>query len=328
MKRDIDKNSPLLSVIVPVYNVEKYLECCIKSILNQTYKNIEVLLIDDGSTDDSGMICERWALRDERIKVFHKPNGGLSSARNYGLNRVNGELIGFVDSDDYILPSMYEELISLLSEYGCSVSLCAYNVQYDNMRRAVSLDLDKKKTCIEGRYVLDSMVFGKPYKFTYSVWKFLYKSEAINNIRFDEGKLYEDTTFDLQVLKDIKKVAITFNPLYVYRMRKDSIMNLKLEKRNILDLIQYERAYYNYYLIEREDNIFKKAQIGIVGEMLTYGIIVLKEHSKEKFEIISLIKEIIVGFEVKPIESISNPKVFLKWTYFLIGYRLTKIFGL
>ena len=105
---------PLVSVIVPVYNVEKYLEKCVYSLLQQTYKNIEIILVNDGSTDESGKMCENLAQEDDRIKVFHKKNGGLSDARNYGVERATGEYIGFVDSDDYVHERMYEKLLSAI----------------------------------------------------------------------------------------------------------------------------------------------------------------------------------------------------------------------
>ena len=111
----------LISVIVPVYNIEKYIERCVRSICVQTYKNLEILLVDDGSTDGSGEICERLAKEDERIRVFHKENGGSSSARNLGIREAKGEYLGFIDSDDYIEPDMYELLAEGIGKYGLEI---------------------------------------------------------------------------------------------------------------------------------------------------------------------------------------------------------------
>ncbi len=116
----------LISIIVPVYNVEQYLEKCVKSIIRQTYKNIEIILIDDGATDSSGKICDKLKLKDNRIKVIHKENGGLSDARNAGLKVAKGEYIGFVDSDDYIKEDMFETLYNLNKKYNSEISIVSY----------------------------------------------------------------------------------------------------------------------------------------------------------------------------------------------------------
>ena len=125
-------NEPLISVIVPVYNVEKYLENCVNTLVKQTYRNIEILLINDGSTDKSGWLCEELAQKDERIKVFHKPNGGLSDARNYGVEKANGEYIGFVDSDDYVHELMYEKLLNAIITSNADMSECTVTRVYKN----------------------------------------------------------------------------------------------------------------------------------------------------------------------------------------------------
>lgn len=116
----------LLSVIVPVYNSEKYLDECITSILNQTYRNLECLLIDDGSTDRSGEICDKYAVKDSRVRVFHIPNGGVCNARNYGLERINGRFLAFADNDDGMEPEMYSELIKVIEEKNVDVAICNF----------------------------------------------------------------------------------------------------------------------------------------------------------------------------------------------------------
>ena len=126
------KNIDLISIIIPVYNVEQYLSRCIDSVINQTYKNLEIILIDDGSTDDSGEICDEYALKDNRIKVMHKQNGGVSSARNEGLDISKGNYIGFIDSDDFIEKDMYEFLYDLLTKNNCDISCCNKFIFKDN----------------------------------------------------------------------------------------------------------------------------------------------------------------------------------------------------
>ena len=124
--------SKLISVIVPVYNVEKYLEKCVSSIVNQTYKNLEIMLVDDGSTDSSGKMCDEFAKKDDRIKVIHKPNGGLSDARNSALKIAKGDYIGFVDSDDYIADDMFETLCDLMEDNNSDISIVSFYEIYNN----------------------------------------------------------------------------------------------------------------------------------------------------------------------------------------------------
>ena len=128
-------NNELISIIVPVYKVEKYLEKCVKSILKQTYTNLEIILVDDGSPDNSGKMCDELAKVDDRIKVYHKKNGGLSDARNYGVERANGEYIGFVDSDDYIHECMYEKLYEAIKKSGTLIVECGVTRVYKNKER-------------------------------------------------------------------------------------------------------------------------------------------------------------------------------------------------
>ena len=121
----LEKSNPFISIVVPIYNVEKYLKKCVESILNQTYKNFELILVDDGSPDRCGEICEDLKKKDLRIRVIHKENGGLSSARNAGIDVAKGEYIGFVDSDDYIEPFMYEKLVNAVVKDNCLLSVCS-----------------------------------------------------------------------------------------------------------------------------------------------------------------------------------------------------------
>ena len=122
----------LISVIVPVYNVEKYLEKCIDSICNQTYRNLEIILVNDGSTDKSGILCDKFKIKDSRIIVIHKENGGLSDARNAGIDIANGEVLGFVDSDDYIMPEMYEKMLNIMYANDLDIVQCGYKKVYEN----------------------------------------------------------------------------------------------------------------------------------------------------------------------------------------------------
>ena len=212
----------LISVIVPVYNVEKYLPRCIDSILKQTYKNIEILLIDDGSTDMSPLICDRYASKFKNISVYHKKNGGISSARNYGLDRISkkSNYIAFVDSDDFINPKMYEILYDNLTEYNCDIPVCNFSKVYD-------------ENCVENISNNITTVTMKEYMNSYFddffrtnvVWNKLYKVGRVKDIRFKEGKIYEDIFYSPQVICKANKIVINESNLYYYYQRQGSILN-------------------------------------------------------------------------------------------------------
>lgn len=204
----------LLSIIVPVYKVEKYLPRCLDSILAQTYKNLEVLLIDDGSPDNSGAICDEYASRDNRIRVFHKENNGVSSARNLGLKEAKGEYIGFVDSDDFIASEMYAVLVANLEEHDADISICGF-VQEDTsgvFHRyfkediTINLSTDEQIECLlENRY------------YRCSIWDRIFKKEVLNNVSFHKDiKIYEDMLFDYEAIKNSQKAVYTSTPYYYY----------------------------------------------------------------------------------------------------------------
>ncbi len=209
-----------VSVIVPVYNMEKYLERCVDSILAQTYANLEVILVDDGSADSSGAICDSYAERDNRIRVVHKANSGLSSARNAGLDIALGDYIGFVDSDDYISPEMYQLLASALDKSDCEIANVMYVRVDENgatMPSKVPHNTDKE---ISAEQFLRELML---HTGDVSVWSKLFKKEIFDNVRFPEGKLNEDLIFMLDVFKRVNKVAFVAKVGYFYFTRSGSI---------------------------------------------------------------------------------------------------------
>lgn len=222
----------MISVIVPVYNVEKYLERCVKSIAAQTYKDLEILLIDDGSTDKSGKMCDDFQQTDSRIKAFHKQNGGLSDARNYGIEHSAGEFISFVDSDDYIDEKMLETLHRLITENDADLAVCsAMDVFEDKevtqVKEIKEFNLNKVESY---KYMLRGD--GIP-----SACNKLYKRQTVGNVRFPVGKLYEDGFFTPQILKRVEKTAVTSKPMYYYFRRADSITTKPFRKGD-LDVIE------------------------------------------------------------------------------------------
>ena len=219
-----------VSIIVPVYNVEVYLERCVKSIINQTYTNIEILLVDDGSTDKSGILCDELAECDERIAVFHKENGGLSDARNNGIDRAAGEYLLFVDSDDYIHPQMVEALYRAQSQTGADLVTCDYTRELDDISK------------IQDYSSLDVKSFGRDEAMNnvslngihVMAWNKLYKKKLFENIRYPKGRIHEDEWILHHLLWECEKVAVISEKLYFYTYRDDSIIG-QFSIRNIED---------------------------------------------------------------------------------------------
>ena len=206
----------LISIIVPVYNVEQYLEKCINSIINQTYKNLEIILVDDGATDNSGKMCDELAKTDNRIKVYHKENGGLSDARNYGVERAIGEYIGFVDSDDYIDEEMYEKLYGAIKKEDVDVAECNFKFIYTNRVSNYTEDnyyLVMNRDEYIKEYIIMNKLFG-------SACTKLIRSDLAKKIKFPKGKLYEDSFYSLELMKKAKNFVIFDSPYYNYVMRE------------------------------------------------------------------------------------------------------------
>ena len=231
----------LISIIVPVYNVEKYLEKCINSIINQTYKNLDIILINDGSTDNSGKVCDKFKSKDSRIKVIHKENGGLSDARNAGLKIANGEYIGFVDSDDYIAPDMFETLYNLTQKYNAEISIVSfyeiYNTKTIGVRDSRQLQQMNKIEAIK-ELLLDSKI--QSY-----AWNKLFKKNLFENLKFPTDKNFEDIATTLLLFEKANKIVLFEDPKYYYLRRDDSIVGVRNYKtyKDYLDVI-YNKYFY------------------------------------------------------------------------------------
>lgn len=210
----------MISVIVPVYKVEAYLDKCISSIVRQTYTNLEIILVDDGSPDRSGEICDRWAAKDDRIRVIHQENAGGGTARNVALDAARGELIAFVDSDDYIAPDMYEHLYGLLNQ-GADIAECAHmDVLDDNAIFEGAGSLVRSYTAQEAmaEHIQDRI-------FRQLIWNKLYRRELIGDIRFPVGKKIDDEFFTYQVIGSARTLIRSEKICYAYRQQETSVMH-------------------------------------------------------------------------------------------------------
>lgn len=206
----------MISVIVPVYNVEPYLRKCLDSVIDQTYRDIEILVIDDGSTDGCGRICDEYAERDERVKVFHTENRGLSCARNLGLDEAQGEWIGFVDSDDWIEPDMYECLLSRALETGADVVECGYYNEHKNE----IITNKRKDLLLSGQEAVSALLRGE---LSNSVWNKLWKKKCFSSVRFPPGRVFEDVATTYLVFYTAELVVTAVDCKYHYYWREFSL---------------------------------------------------------------------------------------------------------
>ncbi len=213
-----------VSVIIPVYNVEKYLEKCLNSVINQTYKDLEILLIDDGSTDKSPEICDEYSEKDSRIKVIHKENGGLSDARNTALDIMTGEYLTFVDSDDYIAVDAIETLLDALKRNGADLAVGNMTSFYEDGHTEKLYFPTEKETVLIGEDLFSMLSIP-------CAQNRLYKSGLYSEIRFPYGKLYEDLFVFHKVLSNVKCCVLTGKPTYFYFVRQGSIMHSKYNIR-------------------------------------------------------------------------------------------------
>lgn len=214
-----NENNYRISIVVPVYNAEKYLKKCVDSILNQTHKNLELLLVDDGSTDKSLSIMKSYENKDQRVKVFHKQNGGQGSARNLALNNVTGDFIGFVDSDDYIKNDMYEKLLKCIIDYNADISVCGVVNDHLIMKKEFKY-YNGIKVFSTSDEILDSY-FKYPYLGD-TCWNKLYKADLWENIRFPEIKSREDIAILYKIYFSCKKIVRMGDCKYIQYIRPGS----------------------------------------------------------------------------------------------------------
>ena len=225
------RSDKLISIIVPVYNVEKYLKKCVYSILNQSYKNLEVILVNDGSTDNSGKICDELSREDSRINVYHKDNGGLSDARNYGVAKANGEYVGFVDSDDYIDQYMYENLYKAIRKYNTQIAECGITRVYKNNKLRPHYDGEEYSLVVDREgylkeYLENRKVYGA------AVCKLL-SIDLAKVLKFPDGKVYEDVFYTLELLKKVDKYTLISGNYYYYYIRGNSITTKTFSSRDM-----------------------------------------------------------------------------------------------
>lgn len=241
----------MISVIIPVYNVERYLERCLESVRKQTYTDLEIILVDDGSTDRSYEICQKYHRMDARIKLYQQENQGASAARNYGLEQATGSYIGFVDADDWIEENMYERLFQVMQEEDAQISCCAFRwVEKDRIidhatgEKKVYQDIEMFNTYITGK---------QGCMLSPAVWNRLYKREIFDGIRFTEGRMFEDKEMTCMTLVRCTRGVYINEALYNYVQHEESVSHGEITEKYIDDLIYMNRVqnqYVDRYLTE------------------------------------------------------------------------------
>ena len=244
-------SNPLISIIVPIWNVEKYLDKCVESMINQTYQNLEIILVDDESPDNCPKMCDEWAKKDNRIRVIHKKNGHISDARNAGLNIATGKYITFIDSDDYIEPNYIEFLYNNLIENDADISMGKHYVRYPRK----TLNTGSGNIYVVNPHdCLEKLLYGED--FDVSAWAKLYKKELFDEIRFPKGRIFEDAATTYKLIDKSKKIVLNSQPIYNYIMRKNSTINDEF-KESMFELITSTTEMTDYVINKYPD--LKKA---------------------------------------------------------------------
>lgn len=284
----IEIERPSISVIVPVYNVENYIKQCVDSLINQTLPNIEIILVDDGATDKSPIICDDYASKHHNIKVIHKENGGLSSARNAGIKEAQGKYIGFVDSDDYVSEKMYETLWNLAEANGADCAYCEF-IRFWNDKITIPASTEKNIKIYSGEEILDQYLLDRvgcnpsekrDCSYGASVWLGLFKSNVLqmNNIDFVSEREFiaEDMIFDLDFIPCCKKIVHTNESLYFYRFNPDSLTTRYMPNRFERNValcdgmeLRLSRIYdFDVYKIRLDRYFLKITRIALIEEMI------------------------------------------------------------
>ena len=257
---------PLISIIIPVYNSEKYLQECIDSVINQTYKNLEIMLIDDGSTDSSDKICDYYTSTDSRVKCFHIENAGASAARNYGIERSNGKFIVFVDGDDILHDKMVERLYAAVYK-DAELAICSCRYIRDNTCETVDKFTQKQQVIKRKELLEDLYYLKKPYRAIEitAVWGKIYLRSLIGSIRFDTAmNVGEDFLFNYYYINQINQAAILAYKGYGYRINDDSVMHSPFD----------EKKYQTFERI-KELTVINQKNLGFVTRMINIAIILL-----------------------------------------------------
>ena len=308
-----------VSVIIPIYNVEKYLKKCVDSVINQTYKDLEIWLVDDGSPDNCPAICDEYAAKDSRIKVIHKKNGGLSDARNAALDVMTGEYVTFVDSDDYIPNNAIQTLYDILKKYDADIALGnMYSVNENGLINTDCSFSNEEKVLCDDEIFLTLNRPNAPSK--------LYRADLYNDVRFPVGKLYEDVFTWHKILSQVKKVALTGKVSYYYLTRSGSIMRSEYDIR-FTDIIFAVKERYEWldsigqHKLANEMRMFVYSRVAVAFAHLNPEN---SEHNKKLKEIKAIYNDC---YKILIKEDVGIKQKIRLWMLYRIPSLHSKLFG-
>lgn len=275
--------TPKISIIVPVYNVEKYLHVCINSILNQNFSDFELILVNDGSKDNSGQICDEFAKEDSRISVIHKKNGGLSSARNAGIDVAKGEYIGFVDSDDWIDKEMYEILYNNIVRHNAQISVCNLCIMKKN-NEFIPNPEDDREIIFTTEEAMAELISNQ--KLTFSACNKLFSKSLFQELRYREGIILEDMDLSYKLIYRANTITYTPKPLYFYRYNNTSILRGNFSVKRV-DEYYVKKEMYEFYA-ERFPNVseYVYADLFFTGIRLYSMILDSKKELIENYKVL------------------------------------------
>ena len=245
------KHKPLISVVVPIYNVENYLCRCVDSIISQTYSNIEIILVDDGSPDNCPKICDDYKKKDSRVVVVHKENGGLSDARNAGIKVMNGKYVTFIDSDDYVEKDYVEFLYNLIEKYNVKMSICSYKAIYDT--GTILTQANDCEYTLTSSETLAKMLYHED--FNVSTWAKLYEASLFEKVEFPKGKIFEDALTTYKLVDQCDRIAVSLVSKYNYMIRNNSILTGAFSVKKLTLIDAYEEM--GNYILKKYPNLSK-----------------------------------------------------------------------
>jgi len=291
--------SNLISIVIPIYNVEKYLKHCIDSVLTQTYKNIEIILVNDGSTDESRVICEKYVVSDSRIKLINKRNGGLSDARNAGIAQAKGEYLAFVDSDDYLHELFIEKMHSKIKSDNSDICMCTYHFvnegeeDYSAMKSIPDTYDYRMEGLSEGVHTSDTVMKHISNTRLTVLWNKLYRRDLFDNLSFPVGLLHEDEFVLHRIFAKSHNVSVISDKLYFYLQRSSSIIGQPYSARRLGILDAYTDRI-DFYINNQRFEFLRCTCIGYIRQYVKAHILLPK--SKENFYQLKERKKIFIGY--------------------------------
>lgn len=269
--------NPKISIIVPVYKVEPYIHKCVDSILNQTFKDFEVILVNDGSPDNCGKICDEYAKKDDRVVVIHKENGGQATARNSALDIARGEYIGFVDSDDYIEKDMYEFLYNLCIDNNCDIANCSSTIYFkDRVQVNGGHELMIHDTNEAMRVAIEGVLYDE------CLWTKLIKKELFKNLRIPVGIAYEDTAFTYKLIDRAKRICCKGEAKYNYIKRDNSTMDRAIKEIKIDAVLVYEEMY--KFMEEKYPELTYLVALKLANNTMSVMNLIIAQNNFEKYK--------------------------------------------